>query len=176
VIEIDQLGAHRGDYTGGDAMEDALDYPNWIREACRTVVRRALSEVAAHGLPEPHRFVVTFATSHPQSRLPAWLRAQYPQRMTVELQHQFWDLVVEEDGFGVELAFAGQRERIFVPFAAFESFADPSVELSFLFREGGDAIVGDSAAEESETEAAAADADDNVVHFDFRRGRTPEAG
>src|SRR5262249_41217115 len=61
------------------------------------------------------------------------LLAQYPDEMTIILQHQFWDLVVHEDRFEVGLSFGGIPERLAVPFAAIKSFFDPSVQFGFQF-------------------------------------------
>ena len=47
-----------------------------------------------------------------------WLRQQYPQEMTIILQHQFWDLTVEEERFAVTLSFGGRHERLTVPLEA----------------------------------------------------------
>ncbi len=40
------------------------------------------------------------------------LRAQYPEQMTIILQHQFWDLGVNERGFEVGLSFGGIPEKL----------------------------------------------------------------
>jgi hypothetical protein len=53
--------------------------------------------------------------------------------MTIVLQHQFWDLDVDEAGFAVTLSFQKQLERLTVPFAAIRSFADPSVNFALEF-------------------------------------------
>jgi uncharacterized protein len=61
------------------------------------------------------------------------LLAQYPEEMTVILQHQFWDLVVTEDRFEVGLSFGGIPERLVIPFSAIKSFFDPSVQFGLQF-------------------------------------------
>ena len=61
------------------------------------------------------------------------LLAQYPEEMTVILQHQFWDLTVSEDRFEVGLSFGGIPERLVVPFTAIKSFFDPSVQFGLQF-------------------------------------------
>ena len=61
------------------------------------------------------------------------LLAQYPEEMTVILQHQFWDLVVTDDRFEVGLSFGGIPERVVVPFNAIKSFFDPSVQFGLQF-------------------------------------------
>jgi hypothetical protein len=61
------------------------------------------------------------------------LLAQYPEEMTVILQHQFWDLTVTEDRFEVGLSFGGIAERLVVPFNSIKSFFDPSVQFGLQF-------------------------------------------
>ena len=61
------------------------------------------------------------------------LLEQYPEEMTIILQHQFWDLVVTDDRFEVGLSFGGIPERLVVPFNAIKSFFDPSVQFGLQF-------------------------------------------
>ena len=67
--------------------------------------------------------------------------AQYPKEMTIVLQHQFWDLVVTDDGFEVGLSFGGIPERLAVPIAAIKGFFDPSVQFGLQFEELGEAAA-----------------------------------
>ena len=71
-------------------------------------------------------------------RLSERLRAQYPEEMTIVLQHQFWDLKVTDDGFEVGLSFGGVPEQLTVPFEAIKGFVDPSVQFSLQFEEVGE--------------------------------------
>jgi hypothetical protein len=63
------------------------------------------------------------------------LRAQYPEEMTIILQHQFWDLKVGEEQFEVGLSFGGVPETLTVPFEAINGFFDPSVQFGLQFEE-----------------------------------------
>jgi hypothetical protein len=110
-----------------------LDYARWITEALRVVARRALEHVEHEGLPEEHHLLLSFRTRAEGVRLPAFLRDQYPEEVTVVLQHQYWDLVVDEEAFSVTLTFAGARHRIFVPWPALTAFADPAAQLALRF-------------------------------------------
>ncbi len=76
--------------------ESLLPYDEWTEDALRHVMVQALHYAAEHGLPGGHHFYLTFRTDHPDTVVPARLRAQYPQEMTIVLQHQFWDLLVDE--------------------------------------------------------------------------------
>ncbi|HEX2253714.1 MAG TPA: ClpXP protease specificity-enhancing factor SspB [Thermoanaerobaculia bacterium] len=114
------------------ASSETLDYPRWIAEALRTVARRALAQVAEEGLPGEHHFFLTFRTRDPGVRLPDPLRDQ-SEEITIVLQNQFWDLVVDDEAFAVTLTFGGARQRVVVPFAALTAFADPSVPFGLRF-------------------------------------------
>ena len=113
--------------------EPGLDYPRWIAEALRLVARRALEHVEEEGLPGEHHFLVGFHSRAEGVLLPAFLRDKYPEEVTIVLQNQFWDLVTDDDGFSVTLAFGGARHRVFVPWPALTAFADPGAQLALRF-------------------------------------------
>jgi uncharacterized protein len=112
---------------------DHIRYDVLARDALRGVLRRVLTDAATHGLPGEHHFFITFLSEADGVKLSPRLLAQYPEEMTVILQHQFWDLVVSEDRFEVGLSFGGIPERLVVPFSAIKSFFDPSVQFGLQF-------------------------------------------
>ena len=107
-----------------------FDYDDWVQYALRGVLRQALETLAASQELGEHHFYINFQTTHSGVSVPGFLRAQYPEEVTIVLQHQFEDLYVEESSFEVTLSFSGQRHRLIVPFTAVTSFADPSVNFS----------------------------------------------
>ena len=112
---------------------DHIRYDVLARDALRGVLRKVLSDAAAHGLPGEHHFFITFMSTAEGVKLSPRLLAQYPEEMTIILQHQFWDLAVHEDRFEVGLSFGGIPERLVVPYAAIKSFFDPSVQFGLQF-------------------------------------------
>jgi hypothetical protein len=125
---------------------DHIRYDILVQEALRGMVRDVLAEAAKNkALPGEHHFFITFDTTAEGARLSDRLRAQYPEEMTVVLQHQFWDLKISDDGFEVGLSFGGVPERLVVPFDAIKAFADPSVQFTLQFE-----TLGDSPADASE--------------------------
>jgi hypothetical protein len=112
---------------------DHIRYDVLTRDALRGVLRRVLSDAATHGLPGEHHFFITFLSTAEGVKLSPRLLAQYPDEMTIILQHQFWDLVVHDDRFEVGLSFGGIPERLLVPFSAIKSFFDPSVQFGLQF-------------------------------------------
>jgi hypothetical protein len=112
---------------------DHIRYDVLARDALRGVLRRVLTDAAEHGLPGEHHFFITFLSTAEGVKLSPRLLAQYPEEMTVILQHQFWDLTVTEDRFEVGLSFGGIPERLVVPFNSIKSFFDPSVQFGLQF-------------------------------------------
>jgi uncharacterized protein len=112
---------------------DHIRYDVLTQDALRSVVRTVLTDAARNGLPGEHHFYVAFDTRADGVKLSQRMRAQYPEEMTVVLQHQFWDLVVTDEQFEVGLSFGGVPERVVVPFAAIKSFVDPSVQFGVQF-------------------------------------------
>lgn len=112
---------------------DHIRYDLLTQEALRDVVRTVLTDTAKNGVPGEHHFFIAFDTRVPGVRLSASQRAQYPEEMTIILQHQFWDLAVNDEAFEVGLSFGGVAERLRVPFVAIKSFYDPSVRFGLQF-------------------------------------------
>lgn len=118
---------------------DHIRYDVLARDALRGVLRNVLKEAAEHGLPGEHHFYITFLSTAEGVKISPRLLSQYPQEMTIILQHQFWDLVVTDDRFEVGLSFNGIPERLVVPFSSIKSFFDPSVQFGLQFEANEDA-------------------------------------
>ena len=120
-----------------------IDYEALAQGAMRAVVRTVLTRVAKTGLPGEHHFYIAFNTKAPGVVLSPRLRERYPEEMTVVLQHRFWDLVVTEERFEVNLTFDSIPERLVVPFAAIKVFFDPSVPYGLQFEDAN--LMGNAA-------------------------------
>jgi uncharacterized protein len=142
--------------------EDFIRYDLLAQAALRGVVRTVLADAAKKGLPGEHHFKITFATTAPGVRLSARMRAQYPQSMTIILQHQFWDLAVREEAFEVGLSFGGVPEKLIIPFEAITAFFDPAVQfgLQFAPADAATAAEVETSAEPAEAPAPAQTAAD----------------
>ncbi len=112
---------------------DYIRYDILAQNALRGVVRTVMAEAAKKGLAGDHHFKISFDTNAAGVKLSPRMRAQYPQEMTIVLQHQFWDLEVSDEAFEVGLSFSGVPERLRVPFDAINGFFDPSVDFGLQF-------------------------------------------
>ena len=158
-----------------ETPESLIPYDEIVQEALRDVVGRVLQEVEeAGGLPGGHHFYITFKTQMPGVSIPKHLAERFPDEMTIVIQHRFWDLKVEDDGFTVGLSFGGVSSTLVVPFSSVTQFHDPAVEFSLTFQANS---AAEPIAEEEpendepgdEADLAAADDGSNVVSVDFTR-------
>src|SRR5713101_212214 len=150
--------------------EDHIRYDLLAQQALRGVVRTVLADVAKKGLPGEHHFKITFNTVAPGVRLSDRLRAQYPETMTIILQHQFWDLTVGERAFEVGLSFGGITERLTVPFDAIVAFHDPAVQFGFQFEPIDAAADERSDADKLSAKLADTDAEKGAQKSSTKRG------
>jgi len=123
-----------------------IPYDVLVQNALRDVVRHVLTDVAKNGLPGEHHFFITFLTKMHGVGISSRLKERYPEQMTIVLQHQFWDLKVEEDYFAVTLSFGDVPEKLTIPFAAVQAFYDPAAAFEAAFD-----IAGYSGAKEDST-------------------------
>ena len=96
-------------------------------------MRSALAIAQEYGLPGDCHFYITFRTQAVGVQLDDTLKEGNPQEMTIVLQHQFWDLTVEENQFSVGLSFSGVQHQLVIPFSAVTHFTDPSVGFGLQF-------------------------------------------
>ena len=128
-----------------EAPESLLPYDRWTEDAMREVALRALEYVVENGLPGEHHFYLTFRTAHPGVRMPAHLKARYPEEMTIVLQHQYRDLKVDRVARTVSagLVFGGVPASLLLPFGALTAFWDPHVRVGMRFRSEVEQDVGE---------------------------------
>lgn len=168
-----------------DPPPSLLPYDSWFEEAQRQVALRALAYAAEHGLPGAHHFYLTFRTDYPGVMIPSRLSAQYPEEMTIVLQHQFWDLKIDEDEVvTVGLSFSGIPATLVIPSGAIIGFADPHVRFGLrmqprAFDEDDDILAEDETESEAEAEEVPVTPEvsetPQVVSLDaFRRRSTPK--
>lgn len=114
--------------------DNFIDYGELIDDAMHVIVRQVLERAQKTGLPGSHHFYISFLTNHPGVTISSRLKEKYPEDMTIVLQHQYENLDVDKEKFGVTLSFESIKERIVIPFDALTAFADPSVKFGLQFR------------------------------------------
>ncbi|MDX2083083.1 MAG: ClpXP protease specificity-enhancing factor SspB [Rickettsiales bacterium] len=121
-------------------MQDLIGYDEIIEKSMRSVIYETLKKIEKTGLPGGHYFVVTFLTHFPGVILPEHLTEKYPEEITIAIQYQYKNLVVEKDHFKISLSFSGKNEKMTIPYKAVTSFADPSMNFGLKFSVSYDEI------------------------------------
>ena len=154
--------------TNDDNSRNGLNYELLVEDALRSVVRSSLRIVENIGLPGETHFYISFITSYEGVEIDEALRAKHPEQMTIVIQHQYADLKVSDDHFGITLFFGGKPSPMIIPFQAVTSFNDPSVGFGLQFGmledsdDGADAVSPDNA--RSVAVAKTDDGDDTGEH------------
>ncbi|CAO5679256.1 MAG: hypothetical protein HEEMFOPI_01250 [Holosporales bacterium] len=153
-----------------------IDYETLVHKALRDVVKNILKDVAIQGLPGDHHFYICYATPHPLVQLPDYLHQEYPEDMTIVLQHEYWDLVVDDTALSITLCFDEVHERIVIPFDSIISFVDPSVKFGLQFNpiypeetEVKEPTLSVAIKEDISGENAEASEESNVITVDFSK-------
>jgi hypothetical protein len=116
-----------------DGQKMGLNYELLVEDSLRMVVRAALTIVERAGLPGDTHFYISFSTQHPGVEMEDSLRHDHSDTITIVIQHQYTDLVVEDDKFSITLFFGGKPSPMIVPFDAVTNFNDPSVGFGLQF-------------------------------------------
>lgn len=118
--------------------DSLIDYPGLVDRAMRQVVRFALEQAEDGELPGQHYFYISFATQFPGVVISEDLRAQHPETLSIVLQYQFENLLIDKDHFEVTLYFGGEPRHLSVPYEAVLGFVDPYVSFSLQFPQAGE--------------------------------------
>ncbi len=158
-------------------MSGGANYEQLVETALRRVVHDVLDIAGREGLYGDQHFFMTFLTSDPRNTIPQWLMVNHPSEMSIILQHQFWDLSVDDEAFSVTLSFGGKPERLRVMLDTVTAFSDPASKFELQFRapaaEAPQKLAAAPMADKSDTDETTPDENgngDNVVTLDaFRK-------
>ena len=89
------------------------------------VFRDVLKIVEKNGFKEGHHLYITFKTDDKNVIMPNWLKNKYPDKMTIIMQHEYWNFEIRKDNFNITLSFDDIKSDIKIPFDSVISFADP---------------------------------------------------
>ena len=121
--------------------DEYLDYARLLEGAMLGVVKNCLKHVANAGLSGEHYFYITLKSGARGVVIPDFLLRQYPDSLTIVLQHEFSNLSVSDHEFGVSLSFNNHVYHIIVPFHSLMAFADPSENFTLTFTPGDDTVL-----------------------------------
>ena len=112
---------------------DEINYDNLVEKSLKNVAIEALKIAETQGLPGEHHYYITFKTTHPRVSISDQLKEQYPEEMTIVIQHQYFDLKVGSEGFSIGLSFGGIPQTLKISYDSITYFADPYAKFGLSF-------------------------------------------
>lgn len=154
-------------------------YHRRMRAAFCSVIAGSVEWIAEMGLNKDSKGVfITFDVDATGVEIPEYLREQFPEGMTIILQHQYEDLKCDDKGFSVVLVFDGQPVKVRVPWVSIMMYSDETAEFAIdmtaYFDETAPAKTYGAAilaTDSSEDEEAESEYKNNVVRLFPREGK-----
>ena len=106
-----------------------IEYKKLINDAMLSVTKEAIRHLYDNNLFYKNPIMVSFATSHPEAKLPPHILKQYPKEITLEIGENYWDLFLEPDRIFVTLSFNRKKEQVCIPFNALTRFKDINADI-----------------------------------------------
>lgn len=144
-------------------MNSPFEFPLWISQAMLSLVKKTIKTLAQTQNSYGHSFYITFITIDKKTIIPKELLAQFPEIMTIVLEHQFSNLKYESNGFYVDLSFNGVSHSLYVPFNSIINFSDKLSHINIILDYHSEAKKDSS--NKKETKKTQNSNKDNIIIF-----------
>ena len=82
-----------------------IDYSKILKNNMINVFRDVLKIIEKNGFKEDHHLYITFKTDDEDVIIPDWLKEKFPDKMTIIMQHEYWNFKVAKDNLNITLSF-----------------------------------------------------------------------
>ena len=94
-----------------------------------------LKDIEINGLQNGHHLYITYHTNKPKVKIPEWLFKNYPHKITIVVQYEYYNFKVKNKSFDISLSFDGIKVDLEIPFDSVISFADPHANFGLKLTE-----------------------------------------
>ena len=102
-----------------------INYLDILNKNMINVFIEVLKNIKKNGLKEGHHLYITFRTNEKKVNIPVWLKNKFPKEMTIVIQYEYWNLLINKSDFKITLSFNDIKSDLTIPFKSVISFADP---------------------------------------------------
>ena len=106
-----------------------LNYNKILKKNMINVLKDILNNIRLNGLKGDNHLYITFSTKDKKVIMPSWLKKKYPLEMTIIIQHEYYDIKVNENNFIIMLSFNNIKTKLEINYNSIISFADPSANF-----------------------------------------------
>lgn len=111
-----------------------INYQKILDKNLLNVLKDILKNIRDNGLSSNNSLYITFSTNHKNTELPDWIKRNYPEEMTIIIQYEYYNLIINKNSFNVTLSFNNIKTKIKIGFDAIISFADPSANFALILK------------------------------------------
>ncbi len=116
--------------------EKGIDYYKILDGAAVNALKKIFKIVEKDNggnLPGEHHFYISFFTKYPGASLPDFLLEEFPEKMTIVIQHMYSNFKVDSKNLSVTLSFEGKPSDLVIPLHSIILFNDPSKQFTLSF-------------------------------------------
>ncbi len=110
-----------------------IKYREILNKNMLNVLKDILVDIKNNGIRNTNQFYITFKTNHKNVKLPNWLKLKYPEYMTVIIQHEYYNIEVQDKYFSIMLSFNDIKTELHIGYNSILSFSDPTKNFGFIF-------------------------------------------
>ena len=111
-----------------------IEYQKILNKNMINVLKDILKNIRDNGLINNNHLYITFYTNYKNNDLPDWIKKKYPEEMTIVIQYEYYDLVLNKNDFSVTLSFSNIRSNLKINYDSIISFADPSANFGLILQ------------------------------------------
>ena len=111
-----------------------IEYQKILDKNMLNVFIDILRNIRDNGLTNNNHLYITFFTNHKKVELPKWLKKQHPEEMTIVIQYEYNNLIINNEYFSITLSFNNIKTNLKIGFEAIKSFADPSANFGLILQ------------------------------------------
>ena len=109
-----------------------MEYQSILDKNMLNVFKDIIKHIRDNGLSNNNHLYVTFLTNHTKVEMPSWLKERYPEEMTIVIQYEFYNIIVNENNFSITLSFNNIKTNLKIDYDAIISFADPEANFGLI--------------------------------------------
>ena len=106
-----------------------INYQKILNKNMINVLKDILINIRDNGLFNNNHLYITFLTKHKKVDIPDWIQKKYPNEMTIVIQYEYYDIIVNRNDFLITLSFNGIKVELKIHYESIISFADPSANF-----------------------------------------------
>ena len=111
-----------------------VEYQKILDKNMLNVFKDILRDISDKGLTNNNHLYITFQTNHNAVEVPNWIKQKYPKEMTIVIQYEYYNLIINKNDFLITLSFNNVKENLKINYDSIISFADPSVNFGLILK------------------------------------------